>query len=144
MREEGGLHEPSGMHAIGPAFATGQQRRTFLLSDTDVVLHPFPLLLAHHWADVGVGIAWISGSDMRYRLLCDVLEFGQAVARHEDTRPGNASLAAIGKTGLQYQRHDGGKVCVGQHDRGRLATQFQGHALHGLRTGDHQMLADCG
>src|ERR1700722_18333789 len=71
MREYRRPHEPAALQPVGAPLAAGQQNRAFVYAEADIRLDPFPLLLAHHGADLHLGIcrgADLEGLDMALQL----------------------------------------------------------------------------
>src|SRR5271168_1240598 len=97
MREYGRPHEPTTFQSIGPPLAAGQEHRAFVYPEADIGLDPFPLLLAHHGADLHLGVcrgADLQGVDM---VLQPYQRFIQPALGYEEARTCDASLPAVGE-----------------------------------------------
>jgi hypothetical protein len=111
------------------AFATGYDGSTCLDAELDVTLDPLILSLTYHRPDGHLGVARVSrfyfADANLHRCDCVIKPRGG----HEDTSAGNAGLTTVREPSLQREGNSVVEVGVVKDHRGRLATEFHGHAL---------------
>jgi len=92
----------------GPAFAARDKACTFIDTNSDVSLHPIPLLLADHRADRCFRITGVARLNARDLFLHACLEVRETVLRHENPGAGDARLTAVHEARSDTIRTRGG------------------------------------
>ena len=130
VHEYRGLHEVTRFETFGMALAADQHFGAFFDAFADVGLHAIVLLLRHHRSDGGLGIGRVADGEGAHGVHDGALDRVELLARHEETRPRGAGLAAVHKCHAERRRNRLVEIGIIEQDCGRFAAQFERDALH--------------
>ncbi len=127
--EYGWLREPTTVQSGGPSGTACQDARAFFQSEFDIGLNPIILLLADHRANHGIRVARGANLERLDLLLQPGKDAVEQMLWNQDTRAGDASLAAVDEAHSQDGWDDHVKIGVVEDDVRSFAAKLQGDAL---------------